>query len=750
MKRIVALLLAMVMVLGLVACGGGGGNGDTPNQEPTTTPSEPSEPGDTPPAEPGAFVPVTYEWDVLYDNAFGPFWEGLQDGLAAVDLDERLVKMAYAESKLLASGAFVPYTGIGGNYAINRVVPYTTASVDWGNDTNRFESVLFLTDSYVSTEERAVLKEKWNELKGTGTYWEWAKNYMLEQGHTLGTDYASTYGGDPTTWDCMARWDSNDSLFVCRTLDKLVKYDCENVMQPALAESWEVNEDSSKFTFHIRPGVKWVDSQGREVGEVQADDWVASLQHVADCGGGQEELFCGVIAGYLNYVDGSDPDFTHVGVKALDKYTLEYTLEKPFSVFLTMLTYDGIAAPLCRSYYESQGGKFGAEFDPASSSYTYGSSPNNIACCGPFLITSWTEKNSMVFKPNPAYWDPDSIKINSATLYFISGSDPLQSYNMAQKGEIVGASLNANSLEQAKKDGVFDDYHFQTRLNSTTFGNFWCLARLGFANFNDANRMVSPQSHESADSIDLGAGVYTSDILDDAARAHSAVNNANFRLAVNMAFDRGAVQAQGNGEELKYASLRNSYVPATFSSLTKDMTVTLYDGTSVTFPSGAWYGEMLQSFLDDAGVPVKVWNTEIDGGSSDGYDGWYSPENAMAYLNKAIEELAAQGVEVTKENPILLDVPTNSGDPSSYNQMVAFQQSLEASLQGYVKLNLILGDNYDDINNTGYYTEKGEEINYDYGVTVTGWTPDYGDAGCYLETMAKYTGRMTKPFGFWG
>ena len=45
MKRIVALLLAMVMVLGLVACGGGGGNGDTPNQEPTTTPSEPSEPG---------------------------------------------------------------------------------------------------------------------------------------------------------------------------------------------------------------------------------------------------------------------------------------------------------------------------------------------------------------------------------------------------------------------------------------------------------------------------------------------------------------------------------------------------------------------------------------------------------------------------------------------------------------------------------------------------------------------------------
>ena len=142
MKRIVALLLAMVMVLGLVACGGGGGNGDTPNQEPTTTPSEPSEPGDTPPAEPGAFVPVTYEWDVLYDNAFGSFYEALQDGLAAVDLDERLVKMAYAEAQLLASGAFAPMTSQGGNYAMNRVVPYTAPGVDWGNDQYRLENCL--------------------------------------------------------------------------------------------------------------------------------------------------------------------------------------------------------------------------------------------------------------------------------------------------------------------------------------------------------------------------------------------------------------------------------------------------------------------------------------------------------------------------------------------------------------------------------------------------------------------------------
>ena len=122
----------------------------------------------------------------------------------------------------------------------------------------------------------------------------------------------------------------------------------------------------------------------------------------------------------------------------------------------------------------------------------------------------------------------------------------------------------------------------------------------------------------------------------------------------------------------------------------------------------------------------------------------------MTYLNKAIEELAAQGVEVTTENPIQLDVPVNSSWTNGYNGMVAFQHSLEASLQGFVKVNLILGDDSDDVDNTGYYAETGSKVNYDYGVRVTGWTPDYGDAGCYPETLAKYTGRMTKPFGFWG
>ena len=39
------------------------------------------------------------------------------------------------------------------------------------------------------------------------------------------------------------------------TYDGLVEYDNEGVLQPALAESYEVSEDGLTYTFHIRQGL---------------------------------------------------------------------------------------------------------------------------------------------------------------------------------------------------------------------------------------------------------------------------------------------------------------------------------------------------------------------------------------------------------------------------------------------------------------------------------------------------------------
>ncbi len=91
-----------------------------------------------------------------------------------------------------------------------------------------------------------------------------------------------------------------------------------------------------------------------------------------------------------------------------------------------MMGYCGVLGPMSRSYYESQGGKFGPPsgndgFDPSADSYTYGKTPNNIAYCGPYLITNWTEKNIIAMQANPTYWNDEKVANKNINVYFISG-----------------------------------------------------------------------------------------------------------------------------------------------------------------------------------------------------------------------------------------------------------------------------------------------------------------------------------------
>lgn len=96
------------------------------------------------------------------------------------------------------------------------------------------------------------------------------------------------------------------------------------------------------------------------------------MQHMCDAQGGLEYLVQGVIKNVSQYISREVTDFDEVGVKLL-MVTVEYTLEEPCSYFATMLGYT-IFMPMSRSYYQSQGGKFGAEYD-SSADYQYGKIP---------------------------------------------------------------------------------------------------------------------------------------------------------------------------------------------------------------------------------------------------------------------------------------------------------------------------------------------------------------------------------------
>lgn len=743
-KKFLSLALALVMLLSLAACGG---NNNTPAADDNTTPDTPPVEDTTPttPDEPDEDAYTGLDWealdamdhedrsDVIYEEVLGEFAESYSAAKEESGA-KRLAMMAIADAKLLESGAFLPMTTRGGNYAMSRVVPRTAPTIVlWGMDEYRFEKTI-VTNELLKKEDVEALKTLWGEAATADDYFTAAYAYLDEHGYTLADTYVQTNPYNLNIWDTIATSYTSDAMFIAGTYDSLLMYDVKGIQQPGLATGYDVSDDGLTYTFHLREGVKWVDQQGTEIGTVTADDWVASMEHLLDNTDALGYLLtvsdgCG-LKNFDAYLAG-EATFEDVGVKAVDDYTLEYTLEAPFPAFPTMMGYS-IFAPMNRAFYRSQGGTFGAEGEE----YTpgdYGKTPANIAYCGPYLVTNYTAQNTIRYEANPNYWNPDGVTMKTLVYSYNDGSDTLRTYNEAKTGTIAGAGFNSSALQMAKTEKpegedatYFDLYAYVTNGTGTTYCGWWNVNRTIYTNYGNDSLGVSPKK-DDADAI---------------ARTKAALVNQHFRLAMSMGLDRGSYQAQRVGEELKYAAIRNSYTPGTFQVLAEDVTVDI-NGTATSFPAGTFFGEIEQAQLDADGVAIKVWDAATISG--DGFDGWYNPTAAAAEMDLAVAELAQIGIEVSAENPIYIDYPYETYSDTAVNCANVIKQSIEASLGGKVIVNLVGFDKDTDYESCTYRFNNGTETNFDLS-TGSGWGPDYGDAQSYLDTV-QYGAYMCKNMG---
>lgn len=727
LKRVLCALLALVMVLGFVGCKNNGDDKTTPAPNNTNKPAESEVPATTVPTTPLPTGDYNAMSAAIYDAQLGAFNTLYQAAKEEQNVSKRYALMAQAEAKLLEAAVLIPGTTNGGNYGLSRVAKRSASTVLWGNDSDRFHNVLITTE-LISAEDQTHLKAMWNEVRRTGTYSQKATDYLKEKGYTLKDTYNMGYASDPKTWDALATSRSADSEAIVNTYDGLVEYDNENEIKPALAESWEVSEDGKTYTFHIRQGAKWVDAQGREVADVKADDFVAGMQHMLDAGGGLEYLVENIIVNALEYNTGDVTDFAEVGVKATDDNTVVYTLCQPTSYFITMLGYN-VFAPMSRTYFESKGGVFGKDDYKAAvdaGTMKYGQTVNDIAYCGPYTVTNYTAENTIVFEANPTYWNKDNITIKTLTWKFNDGKDPTKAYEDTKAGTLDGCGLSSASLEACKADGNFEKYCTVSDTDATSFVLFLNLNRNAYANFNDETKAVSTMTD------------------DQKKRTDAAMLNVHFRRAIGMGLDIATYNGQVVGEELKLNSVRNSYTPGNFVALEEDVTVEI-NGESKTFAKGTYYGEIMQAQIDADGVKIKVWDAENQ--TSDGFAGWHNPANAYEELQQAITELKEFGVEISKDNPIVMDLPYYSGADIYTNRAQTLKQSVEEALQGCVVVNLVPCADAQEWYYAGYYTESGKDANYTL-YDVSGWGPDYGDPATYLDTMlGDGAGYMAKCLG---
>ena len=710
-KKVLSLVLASAMVVSMAACGNNA-NQPSASVEVVTGSSEQASSTEGETTADAEYVRADDE--EVYENALGGY-SALCDAAEAADTsDERFVLFAQAEAYLLDSAVMLPNTTQNGAYTISRVAPRTVPYVQWGNDDDRLKG-LVVSDEFCTPEERADMLDEWAKaVAGEGTYDPIA--YLTSKGHTIQKDYTYSFSTAPVTIDWLNTSSQSDTEITVNCVDGLVEYNNLGQMVPALAESWSVSEDGTVYTFNIRKGVNWYTSEGTKYAEVTANDFVAGFRHMLDAQAGLEWLVDGVIVGATDYYSNGG-SWEAVGYKAVDDYTLEVTLEKPISYFMTMLTYSCFL-PICDSFYQAHGGVYGVDEYAAASAdtntYTYGNSEDvaSQVYCGPFLLQKLQKDSEIYIVANKNYYKADEVVLNSVKWVYDAGENPDAVYNDAVAGVYAGVTLGAASglLDKAKADGNFDKYAYVSDTTSTTYFGGLNLNRGTFAL--ESGAAASQKTEQQK--IDT----------------NTALQNKNFRKAMMYAFDKATQNAVSRGEDLACTNLRNMYTHPEFVQLENDTT----DADGHTFPAGTFYGEMVQYYCDQLGLGINV---------SDGVNGWYDADKAKEFLAAAKEEL---GDSVSY--PIQIDVVYYSASDVNTAQAAAYKSVIEEALGAdNVQVNLIETTTAEDFYACGYRASNGEAGNYDmfYG---SGWGPDYGDPSTYLNTfLGEGAGYMTKVIG---
>jgi oligopeptide transport system substrate-binding protein len=187
--------------------------------------------------------------------------------------------------------------------------------------------------------------------------------------------------------------------------DMLVDFDSSLALQPELAERWEISPDGLTYTYHLRRGVRFHDSEVFPDGkgrEMNAHDVKFCFDRILDARSGSlgNSYFVGKVKGAQEYYAATSdstkktpiPPNGVSGFRVVDNYTFAVDLAVPFGAFKYYP-----ALGFCYIYPKEAVTKYGTDFS------------RHLVGTGPFVFKSWEPDVNLVLERNPNYWGRDEL-----------------------------------------------------------------------------------------------------------------------------------------------------------------------------------------------------------------------------------------------------------------------------------------------------------------------------------------------------
>jgi len=230
---------------------------------------------------------------------------------------------------------------------------------------------------------------------------------------------------DPPTFDPALVTDTTSASIIVEIFSGLVTLNKDLEIIPDLAESWVISDDGKKYTFSLRKDIKFSNGD-----PVTAEDFKWSIERAAnpDTGSMNAEVYLGDILGVKEVIESGGEINEVVGLKVIDKKTLEITIDEPKTYFLAKLTYP-TAFVLNKNYVEQQG-------------ESWIDSPVGT---GPFILSEYQIGQTLKLKKNENYWG-EKAKVDGIIMNLAGGV----SMAMYENDEIDITGVGLADLERVK------------------------------------------------------------------------------------------------------------------------------------------------------------------------------------------------------------------------------------------------------------------------------------------------------------
>jgi oligopeptide transport system substrate-binding protein len=237
-------------------------------------------------------------------------------------------------------------------------------------------------------------------------------------------------GAEPETLDPALITGQPEGRLATALFEGLTSFDAAANPQPGVAEKWEISPDGRIYTFHLRHDARWSNGD-----PVTARDFVASWKRTLAPETASEYAY------QLYYVkngrafnEGTLKDFSEVGVRAPDDFTLEVTLENPTPFFIDLCAFATLL-PVPVPTVEREGDQW--------------IKPGKIVSNGAYMLAGWRINDRVRLVKNPYYWNRDRVamktvdvlpvsRANTAFNFYASGIADL----MMDKGLVPAPLLN--------------------------------------------------------------------------------------------------------------------------------------------------------------------------------------------------------------------------------------------------------------------------------------------------------------------